>query len=92
MATALLTNKGTDGDGTEYLTEDGGFKILRLFGTFDGATVTLKTKFGLSATYNSTSDTWTSEDSAPLVTKTGMWLKLTISRAGASTDISAEII
>jgi len=91
--TTLLTNQTANGSGTEVTIEDGGFKLMRIYGTFDGATATLEVDFNGSGTWVADSGgAWTIADNYYINSKTGMQIRLTVSGVGASTDLSAEFI
>ena len=91
--TTLLSNQTTNGSGSTVTIEDGGFKLMRIYGTFDGATATLEVDFNGSGTWVADSGgAFTVADNFHLTTKTGMQIRLTVSNAGASTDLDAEFI
>jgi len=96
----LLTNQTTNGSGTGY-PSPGGQAMLIVSGTFDGATVTPE------ITHDSTDEGWVAinDDSGTAVAITAAtndgyirWLpseyslRLTVSSAGGSTDISAKVV
>lgn len=89
----LLSNQTTNGSGSAVNIEDGGFRLLRVYGTFDGATAQLEVDFNGSGTWVADSGgAFTVADQFYLSTKTGMSVRLTVSSAGASTDLTAEMI
>lgn len=87
----LLAAKTTNGSGTDAVVKDGGFKLLRIYGTFDGATVTLSIDFNGSTTFVNDS-TYTAQGVYYVNSKVGLTYRLTISAAGASTSLSAEML
>lgn len=91
--TTLLANQTTNGSGSTATIEDGGFKLMRIYGTFDGATATLEVDFNGSGTWVAdTGGVFTVADNYYINTKTGMQIRLTVSSAGGSTDLNAEFI
>lgn len=89
----LLSARTTNGSGTPVVISDGGFRLLRVYGTFDGATATLEYDFNGSGTWVADSaGAFTVADTSPLTVKTGLSIRMTLSGVGASTSISAEMI
>lgn len=89
----LLSNQTTNGSGSTVNIEDGGFRLLRIYGTFDGATATLEVDFNGSGTWVADSGgAFTVADQFYVNTKVGLQVRLTVSSAGASTDLNAEMI
>ena len=89
----LLSNQTANGSGSVVTIEDGGFRLLRVYGTFDGATATLEYDFNGSGTWVADSaGAFTVADASPITTKVGLQVRLTVSGAGGSTDLSAELI
>lgn len=89
----LLSNQTANGSGSTVDITDGGFRLLRIYGTFDGATATLEYDFNGSGTWVADSaGAYTVADASPITVKTGLQLRLTVSGVGASTDLSAELI
>jgi len=98
----IFENQTSDGDSIEYppsgRQHSGGFVQLQLIGTFDGAEVrflisqdgldfvTLKDEDGLN------DQVFSVPDVNRVYVKRGSKMKLNLSSAGASTDISASII
>jgi hypothetical protein len=93
MAQKLLENQTGDGSGTEITIKDGSFKILRIYGTFDGATAQLEFDIEESGTWVADSKgAFVAADSYVLNAKTNLNVRITVSGAGASTDLTAEIL
>jgi len=89
----LLASQTANGSGTEVSIGDGGFRLLRVYGTFDGATATLEVDFNGSSTWVAdSSGAFTLADQFYLNTKAGMQVRLTVSSAGGSTSLNAEMI
>jgi hypothetical protein len=89
----LLSNQTSNGSGSTVNITDGGFRLLRIYGTFDSATATLEIDFNGSGTWVADSGgAFTSSDQYYLNTKAGMQVRLTVSAAGGSTDLNAEMI
>ena len=89
----LLSSQTTNGSGTIVTITDGGFRLIRIYGTFDGATATLESDFNNSETWVADSaGAYTVPDTSPLTVKTGLRVRLTVSSAGASTSLSAEML
>ena len=87
----LLNAKTTNGAGTDLIVRDGGFKLLRIYGTFDGATVTLSIDFNGSTTFV-TDSAYTAQGVYYVNSKVGLTYRATISGAGAGTSLSAEML
>ena len=87
----LLEDQTTNGDGTPA-TWDGGKAIINLFGTTGGATATLYIDIG--GGYNTNADLAKMETGLYEVVSipAGSLLKMTVSNAGASTDLSAIMV
>jgi hypothetical protein len=93
MAQKLLDNQTGNGSGTEITIEDGGTKILRLFGTFDGATAQLEFDIADSGVWTpDSSGAFTAADAYVFNTKAGLQVRMTVSGSGGSTNISAELL
>jgi len=89
----LLANQTANGSGSTVTIEDGGFRLLRIYGTFDGATATLEYDFNGSGTWVADSaGAFTVADTSPVTVKVGLQMRITVSGAGGSTDLSAELI
>tara|TARA_R110000764_G_scaffold67861_1_gene140939 strand:- start:1552 stop:1830 length:279 start_codon:yes stop_codon:yes gene_type:complete len=89
----LLSSQTANGSGAEVNINDGGFRLLRIYGTFDSATATLEINFNGSGTWVADSGgAFTSADQHYLNTKAGMQVRLTVSSAGGSTSLNAEMI
>ena len=89
----LLSSQTANGSGAEVNINDGGFRLLRIYGTFDSATATLEINFNGSGTWVADSGgAFTSADQFYLNTKAGMQVRLTVSSAGGSTSLNAEMI
>jgi len=89
----LLSNQTANGSGSVVTIEDGGFRLLRIYGTFDGATATLEVDFNGSGTWIADSGgAFTVADQFYVNCKVGMQVRLTVSSAGGSTDLNAEMI
>lgn len=88
----LLTNQTTNASGSAVELHNGGFKIVRFYGTFDGATCTAECDFG-DGNWVPAQDTGnTDEGVIYLQTRVGMRLRATVTSAGASTDVSVDMI
>ena len=89
----LLSAQTTNGSGATVSISDGGYRLLRIYGTFDGATATLEIDFNNSGTWVADSGgAFTAADQYYLNTKAGMQVRLTVSGAGGSTSLNAEMI
>lgn len=89
----LLSAQTTNGSGATVSISDGGYRLLRIYGTFDGATATLEYDFNDSGTWVADSaGAYTVADTSPLTVKTGLQIRITVSNAGASTSLNAELI
>ena len=89
----LLSAQTTNGSGATVSINDGGYRLLRIYGTFDGATATLEYDFNASGTWVADSaGAYTVADTSPLTVKTGLQIRITVSNAGASTSLNAELI
>ena len=89
----LLTSQTANGSGAEVNINDGGFRLLRIYGTFDSATATLEIDFNGSGTWVADSGgSFTVADQYYLNTKAGMQVRLTVSSAGGSTSLNAEML
>jgi hypothetical protein len=93
MATALLTNETTNTSGTPVEIDNGGYKLVRFYGTFDSATCTLEMDFG--------DGNWVpAQDSGQTVegviylqcAQGGMRIRATTTNVGGSTSISVDFI
>lgn len=96
MAAKLLENQTANGRGTEVKT-DGGNKTFAVWGTFDGATVTLQGSpddggTWITLTIGGAPAAFTA-DAIRLVDRLGQGMRVSciVSSVGASTDINAEI-
>ena len=89
----LLSSQTANGSGAEVNINDGGFRLLRIYGTFDSATATIEIDFNGSGTWVADSGgAFTVADQYYLNTKAGMQIRLTVSSAGGSTSLNAEMI
>lgn len=92
-AVTLFTAQTANGDSSVFDAVHREYSLIRVYGTFDGATVTAYADFDESGTYCILADgVWTSADIKTLYFKPGVKFKLTLSSAGASTSISAEVL
>ena len=89
----LLSSQTANGSGPTVSIGDGGFRLLRIYGTFDGATATLEYDFNASGTWVADSAwAYTVADTSPLTVKTGLQIRITVSSAGGSTSLNAELL
>ena len=89
----LLSSQTANGSGPTVSISDGGFRLLRIYGTFGGATATLEYDFNGSGTWVADSaGAYTVADTAPLTVKTGLQIRITVSSAGGSTSLNAELL
>ena len=89
----LLASQTANGSGATVDITDGGFRLLRIYGTFDSATATLEIDFNGSGTWVADSGgAFTVADQYYLNTKAGMQVRLTVSSAGGSTSLNAEML
>ena len=89
----LLSNQTANGSGTAVDITDGGFRLIRIYGTFDGATATLEYDFNGSGTWVADSaGAFTAADTSPITVKIGLQLRITVSGVGGSTNLNAELI
>ena len=89
----LLSSQTANGSGPTVSIGDGGFRLLRIYGTFDGATATLEYDFNGSGTWVADSaGAYTVADTSPLTVKTGLQIRITVSGAGGSTSLNAELL
>ena len=87
----LLTNQTTNGSGSPVDAKDGGYRIVRFYGTFDGCSVTVEADFG-DGNFVAAQDTPKTEAGLIyLQLAQGMRVRATVSNAGASTDISVDM-
>ena len=86
----LLSAKATNGAGTDCEVTDGGFKLLRIYGTWGGATVTLSVDFNGSGTFVDDS-AYTADGVYYLNAKIGITYRLTVSGV-TTTSLNAEMI
>jgi len=88
----LFTNQTIDGDSSVFDADNGGKAKIRVFGNFDGATVQVQMAFR-DADYVSLEDgDFTTAGAKDVLLQTGMSIRLNLSSAGASTDITADFI
>jgi metal-sulfur cluster biosynthetic enzyme len=92
MSTVLYDTATTDVDSAIYTVLDGGTIHVKVNGTFDGCTVTGYIDFQDSSYCALQDAVWTAEDVKKVFVKAGETFKLTISSAGASTDIDAILL
>ena len=89
----LLSSQTANGSGPTVSIGDGGFRLLRIYGTFGGATATLEYDFNGSGTWVADSaGAYTVADTSPLTVKTGLQIRITVSSAGGSTSLNAELL
>ena len=92
-AQVLFANQTTNGDSAEVDIVLREYSLIRVYGTFDGCTVSCFADFDNSGTYCAIVDgVWTADDVKQIYLKPNVKIKLTLASAGGSTDISAEVI
>lgn len=92
-ATSLFSAQTGNGNSSVAEIEQREYSLIRVYGTFDGCTVTAYADFDASGTYCLiAAGVWTSEDIKQIYLKPGVRLRLTLSSAGGSTSISAEVL
>ena len=92
-AETLLSAQTSNGDGSIVEVFEREYALIRVYGTWDGATVTAYADFDDSGTYCVlATSAWTADDIKQIYLKPGVKIKLTVSSAGASTSLSSEIV
>lgn len=92
-AISLFSAQTGNGDSSIHTVVDREYSLIRVYGTFDTCTVSAYADFDDSGTYCLIADgVWTSEDVKQIYLKPGVKLKLTLSSAGGSTSINAEVL
>lgn len=93
MATALLTNQTSNGSGSAVAIDNGGYKIVRFYGTFDTCEITIEIDFG-DGNWVAAQDT--AQTAAGVIylqcAQGGMRIRATVASVGASTDVSVDFI
>jgi len=94
MASITLFSAQTEnGDSTNFDAELREYVLVRVYGTFNGCTVQASADFDASGTFCDIVDgSWTAEDIKQIYVKPGARVKLTLSSAGGSTSINADVL
>ena len=92
----LFENQTANGDSEVFDVDETAreYALVRVYGTFDGAQVQASADFDESGVFCTIKDgLWDDEEDVKQVyLRPGVQFKLTISTAGASTDLNAELL
>lgn len=89
----FFEDQTTDDTSDIYSIQDGGYRVIKATGTFDGATITIEADFGDDDFADIQAYQFAEEDIKDLVMlKVGMRIRATISSAGASTSVSLKML
>ena len=86
----LLTNQTSNASGSSVDVKDGGYRIVRFYGTFDGCSVMVEADFGDGNFVPAQDTPQTREGLIYVQLAHGMRLRATLSSAGASTSVSVD--
>lgn len=89
----LFENQQSNGTSNVFEEATGGMRWLKISGTFDSATIDLQMDFQDDDYVNMSNYQFTATDSVKLTNlKPGIRLRLNLTSAGASTDITAKLL
>lgn len=92
-AFVLFTDQTANGNSAVFNAVMREYSLIRVYGVWDGASVQAFADFDDSGTYCAlTEGVWTQDNIKTLYLKPGVKLRMTLSDAGASTSLSAEVL
>lgn len=89
----FFENQTTDGTSDIYEVQDGGYRVIKATGSFDGAEIEVQFDFADDDFATAQSYSFTEEDAKviqPL--KSGVRLRCEVISSGASTDLTVKIL
>lgn len=89
----LFTDRTTNGNSAAFDVLTREYSLIRVYGTWNGAKVNVFADFDSTGDYCQLQDgAWDRDDIKTIYLKPGVRLRLTLSGAGASTSLSAEVL